>query len=206
MFLKLLQVVPVIIFFVCYKTTNDLVLATTLIVISCVIASAIEYVLTKTISRMQIFMLVAILALGLPTILLKDPAIIKWKVTVVNFILALALFVFQYILKKNPFAYLLGKEIPLPDEVFKIFANCYMVFFVLAGLLNIVIAFYLPSLFDVTEAQAEDIWVSSKSYGNAIINFVYTLIVLGYLMKKYPKAFSECGTMLKNDKNQKQHN
>ena len=76
MFLKLLQVVPVIIFFVCYKTTNDLVLATTLIVISCVIASAIEYVLTKTISRMQIFMLVAILALGLPTFLLKDPAII----------------------------------------------------------------------------------------------------------------------------------
>ena len=116
MLVKIIEFLPVIIFFVSYKMTSNLILATTLIVGSCVVATIAEAIITKKLSRMQVFLVFAVLIFGVPTILLKDPSIIKWKVTVVNMILASAIFFFQFILKKNPFALLLGKELPLPDK------------------------------------------------------------------------------------------
>ena len=192
MLVKIIEFLPVIIFFVSYKMTSNLILATALIVGSCVVATIIEVIITKKISRMQVFLVFAVLIFGIPTILLKDPSIIKWKVTVVNMILATAIFFFQFILKKNPFALLLGKELPLPDKAFATLSIYWMVFFFFSGLLNIVIAFYLPDLFGVTREYAEELWVDYKTFGNSIINVVFALFTGIVLIRKYPE-------LLKND-------
>ena len=192
MLVKIIEFLPVIIFFVSYKMTLNLILATALIVGSCVVATIIEVIITKKISRMQVFLVFAVLIFGIPTILLKDPSIIKWKVTVVNMILATAIFFFQFILKKNPFALLLGKELPLPDKAFATLSIYWMVFFFFSGLLNIVIAFYLPDLFGVTKEYAEELWVDYKTFGNSIINVVFALFTGIVLIRKYPE-------LLKND-------
>ena len=194
MLVKIIEFLPVIIFFVSYKMTSNLILATTLIVGSCVVATIAEAIITKKISRMQVFLVFAVLIFGVPTILLKDPSIIKWKVTVVNMILASAIFFFQFILKKNPFALLLGKELPLPDKAFATLSVYWMVFFFFSGLLNIVIAFYLPDLFGITKEYAEELWVDYKTFGNSIINVIFALFTGFVLIKKYPE-------LLKNDNN-----
>lgn len=185
--LKILQFLPVVLWFITYKMTSNLILATAVIVVACLITTAIEYFMTRQLSRMQIFLVAAILIFGLPTVLLNDPAIIKWKVTVVNLLFAATIFVFQFILKKNPFAFLFEKELPLPEEAYNTLSLWWMVFFVLAGLLNIVIAFYLPALIGVTETEAEEIWVDYKTFGNAILNGVFALICGFVLLKKYPE-------------------
>ncbi len=194
MLVKIIEFLPVIIFFVSYKMTSNLILATTLIVGSCVVATIAEAIITKKISRMQVFLVFAVLIFGVPTILLKDPSIIKWKVTVVNMILATAIFFFQFILKKNPFSLLLGKELPLPDKAFATLSVYWMVFFFFSGLLNIVIAFYLPDLFGITKEYAEELWVDYKTFGNSIINVIFALFTGFVLIKKYPE-------LLKNDNN-----
>lgn len=194
MLVKIIEFLPVIIFFVSYKMTSNLILATTLIVGSCVVATIAEAIITKKLSRMQVFLVFAVLIFGVPTILLKDPSIIKWKVTVVNMILATAIFFFQFILKKNPFALLLGKELPLPDKAFATLSVYWMVFFFFSGMLNIVIAFYLPDLFGITEEYAEELWVDYKTFGNSIINVIFALFTGFVLIKKYPE-------LLKNDNN-----
>lgn len=194
MLLKIIEFLPVIIFFVSYKMTSNLILATTLIVGSCVVATIAEAIITKKLSRMQVFLVFAVLIFGVPTILLKDPSIIKWKVTVVNMILATAIFFFQFILKKNPFALLLGKELPLPDKAFATLSVYWMVFFFFSGMLNIVIAFYLPDLFGITKEYAEELWVDYKTFGNSIINVIFALFTGFVLIKKYPE-------LLKNDNN-----
>ena len=194
MLLKIIEFLPVIIFFVSYKMTSNLILATTLIVGSCVVATIAEAIITKKLSRMQVFLVFAVLIFGVPTILLKDPSIIKWKVTVVNMILATAIFFFQFILKKNPFSLLLGKELPLPDKAFATLSVYWMVFFFFSGLLNIVIAFYLPDLFGITKEYAEELWVDYKTFGNSIINVIFALFTGFVLIKKYPE-------LLKNDNN-----
>ena len=194
MLVKIIEFLPVIIFFVSYKMTSNLILATTLIVGSCVVATIAEAIITKKLSRMQVFLVFAVLIFGVPTILLKDPSIIKWKVTVVNMILATAIFFFQFILKKNPFALLLGKELPLPDKAFATLSVFWMVFFFFSGMLNIVIAFYLPDLFGITKEYAEELWVDYKTFGNSIINVIFALFTGFVLIKKYPE-------LLKNDNN-----
>lgn len=194
MLVKIIEFLPVIIFFVSYKMTSNLILATTLIVGSCVVATIAEAIITKKLSRMQVFLVFAVLIFGVPTILLKDPSIIKWKVTVVNMILATAIFFFQFILKKNPFALLLGKELPLPDKAFATLSVYWMVFFFFSGMLNIVIAFYLPALFGITKEYAEELWVDYKTFGNSIINVIFALFTGFVLIKKYPE-------LLKNDNN-----
>ena len=194
MLVKIIEFLPVIIFFVSYKLTSNLILATTLIVGSCVVATIAEAIITKKLSRMQVFLVFAVLIFGVPTILLKDPSIIKWKVTVVNMILATAIFFFQFILKKNPFALLLGKELPLPDKAFATLSVYWMVFFFFSGMLNIVIAFYLPDLFGITKEYAEELWVDYKTFGNSIINVIFALFTGFVLIKKYPE-------LLKNDNN-----
>lgn len=194
MLVKIIEFLPVIIFFVSYKMTSNLILATTLIVGSCVVATIAEAIITKKLSRMQVFLVFAVLIFGVPTILLKDPSIIKWKVTVVNMILATAIFFFQFILKKNPFALLLGKELPLPDKAFATLSFYWMVFFFFSGMLNIVIAFYLPDLFGITKEYAEELWVDYKTFGNSIINVIFALFTGFVLIKKYPE-------LLKNDNN-----
>lgn len=194
MLVKIIEFLPVIIFFVSYKMTSNLILATTLIVGSCVVATIAEAIITKKLSRMQVFLVFAVLIFGVPTILLKDPSIIKWKVTVVNMILATAIFFFQFILKKNPFALLLGKELPLPDKAFATLSVYWMVFFFFSGMLNIVIAFYLPDLFGITKEYAEELWVDYKIFGNSIINVIFALFTGFVLIKKYPE-------LLKNDNN-----
>ena len=73
MLIKILQFLPVIIFFVSYKTTSDLILATSLIIGSVLVCSALEYLVTKTVSRLQIFLIAAVLIFGIPTVLLKNP-------------------------------------------------------------------------------------------------------------------------------------
>lgn len=194
MLVKIIEFLPVIIFFVSYKMTSNLILATTLIVGSCVVATIAEAIITKKLSRMQVFLVFAVLIFGVPTILLKDPSIIKWKVTVVNMILFTAIFFFQFILKKNPFALLLGKELPLPDKAFATLSVYWMVFFFFSGMLNIVIAFYLPDLFGITKEYAEELWVDYKTFGNSIINVIFALFTGFVLIKKYPE-------LLKNDNN-----
>ena len=112
MIIKIINFIPLIAFFITYKMTSNMITATAVILGGCIIASVLEFLISKKISRMQIFLTVAVIIFGLPTILLNDPQIIKWKVTVVNFLLAGAIFVCQIILKKNPFSYLLGQELP----------------------------------------------------------------------------------------------
>lgn len=191
MLIKILQFLPVIIFFVSYKTTSDLILATSLIIGSVLVCSALEYLVTKTVSRLQIFLIAAVLIFGIPTVLLKDPNFIKMKITIVNLILALAIFVFQVILKKNPFAYLLKKDLPIPDSAYALLSKMWMIFFVFAAGLNIIIAFYLPEFFGVSQLSAENLWVDYKTFGNAILNVVFTLFCGLIIYKKYPEALND---------------
>lgn len=188
---KIINLLPVIAFFITYKTSANLVLSTAVIVGGCLAATAIEYALTRKVSRMQIFLVVMVLLFGLPTVLLRDPSIIKWKVTVVNLVFATLIFVCQFLLKKNPFSYLLGREIELPEDGWNFLAKAWMIFFVCAGLLNVVIAFYLPQLFGISESEAESLWVDYKTFGNGILNFLFAIITIWVVFRRHPELLKE---------------
>ena len=198
-FVKIIEFLPVIAFFISYRLTSNMILATAFIVGSCIIATLIEYILVKRISRMQIFLTAAVIIFGVPTILLNDPQIIKWKVTVVNLILALAIGFTQYILHKNPFSFLFGKEISLPHQAWNSLSTLWMFYFIFAAGLNIIIAFHLPALTGISAADAESWWVDYKTFGNAILNFIFAIVCMVWLFKKYPALMHELNTKINKD-------
>lgn len=187
---RIIEFLPAIAFFATYKASSDLVLATIVVVAGCLIAAALEYAVTRTVSRIQIFTLALVLLFGLPTILLGDPSIIKWKVTVSNLVLATAIFVFQYLLRKNPFSYLFGREIPLPDGAWRFFGAGWMWFFVFGAALNLVLAFCLPSIFGISAQEAEWIWVFYKSFGNGILNAAFAIVLVIVICKRDPSVLA----------------
>lgn len=187
---RIIEFLPAIAFFATYKASSDLVLATVVVVTSCLVAAALEYAVTRTVSRIQIFTISLVLLFGLPTILLGDPSIIKWKVTVSNLVLAAAIFVFQYLLRKNPFSYLFGREIPLPDGAWRFFGAGWMWFFVFGAALNLVLAFCLPSIFGISTQEAEGIWVFYKSFGNGILNAAFAIVLVIVICKRDPSVLA----------------
>lgn len=189
--LKIISFVPILVFFAVYKGTGDLVLGTAVLVFGVLITTALEFMLKRSISRMQIFMAAAVLIFGIPTVLLRDPSFIKWKVTAVNLILALLIFITQYVLKKNPLGYLFGQELKLPQECWKFLASCFMFFFIFAAMLNVIIAFYLPTLFGISEQEAESWWVDYKTFGNGILNILFAIICVLWMVLKNPQLLSE---------------
>ena len=66
-----------------------------------------------------------------------------------------------------------------------------MVFFVFASIINIIIAFYLPFLFNISEDEALEWWVDYKAFGNPILNAFFAVICGFILIRKYPEAFNE---------------
>lgn len=187
MLARILDFAPALAFFITYRMTSNLIMATGVIIAGCVLSSIIQYLLWRKISRMQVFLTAAVVLFGLPTILLNDPEIIKWKVTVVNFILALAILICQHIIHKNPIGYILGKELPLPEHIWLKLGTAFMLFFIFAGCLNIVIAFYLPELLGIDAKYAESLWVDYKTFGSTILNVVFSIALMSYMMYRYPE-------------------
>ncbi len=193
-----LAILPVLAWYLTYYYTKDLVLSTAVILGGTILTTAIEWLITKKISKMQIFLIAAILIFGIPTVIFDDPNIIKWKVTVVNFIFAAVIFIFQYIVRINPFALFFAKELPLPPKGYHDLGRYLMFYFIFAGLLNIVVAFYLPSLFNISEERAEAIWVDYKTFYNAILNTIYIFACLIIIFKRYPEALKKFSENTKN--------
>lgn len=190
MLAKILDFTPALAFFITYRLSSDLILATGVIIACCLVSFAVQYVLYHKASRMQVFLTAAVLLFGVPTILLNDPIIIKWKVTVVNLILAATIFICQHVVHRNPFAYLFGKEIPLPEHIWLKLGTSFMCYFIFAAGLNVIIAFYLPALFGIDAKSAESLWVDYKTFGNAILNFVFSIAMILILMRRYPEMLS----------------
>lgn len=190
MLAKILDFTPALAFFITYRLSSDLILATGVIIGCCLISFILQYVLYHKLSRLQIFLTAAVLLFGVPTILLNDPLIIKWKVTVVNLIFAATIFVFQHVIHRNPFSYLFGKEVPLPEHIWLKLGTSFMCYFVFAAGLNVIIAFYLPTLFGIDPKSAESLWVDYKTFGNAILNFIFSVAVILILMRRYPEVLT----------------
>jgi intracellular septation protein len=134
-------------------------------------------------------LLIVLLIFAIPTVVIKDPAFIKWKVSVVNVMMAIGLLVCQFIYKRDVINALTGIKTPIPQTLFKKMTIFASIFLCLCAGLNYILAFKLPELSSVigsniTNSEAENIWVNYKTYGNGIINFVFTIYLYNWMNKR----------------------
>lgn len=160
----LFDLFPVILFFVAYKVSGIYV-ATGVAIAATVAQIAWLKLRGKTVEPMLWISLAIIVVFGGATLLLHDETFIKWKPTVLYWLFAAILLGSQWIWNKNLMRTLMGSQLKLPDAVWNKVNLSWSLFFLVAGALNLYVAFNF----------ATDTWVNFKLFGLLGLMVVFVL-------------------------------
>ena len=176
----ILDFFPIAIFFVVYKMTGDIIMATAVLIPATIVQMAYTKYSTGKIEKMQMATLVLVVFFGGMTVLLQDGIFIKWKPTVVNWLFAVVFLGSQFIGKKPVVQRIMESGVQLPDNAWRTLNLAWVAFFAFMGLVNIYVAFNF----------SEETWVDFKLFGMLGLTLVF-IIAQGFYMAKYMPRESE---------------
>jgi len=165
----LIDLLPVIAFFIAYYLTD---FQTAIIVI--MIAMSLQVIATKLITGSVGKMLLAstglVVGLGGISLLLQNELIFKWKPTVLNWAFGVAFLASRYVGDKTIVQRMLETaakdQVSLSPRHWRQLNQMWVVFFLVCGLANIVVAYNF----------SEEIWVNFKLFGLLGLTFVFIII------------------------------
>src|SRR5476649_2029215 len=158
---QLLDFLPLVVFFVFYKM-YDIFVASGALIAATALALIFTWIKYRKVEKM--------------TLIFHNDEFIKWKVTVIYVLFSGALLVSQLVLKKPLIQRMLGKELTLPDHVWNNLNLSWAIFFLVCGLANIYVAFWLP----------QEVWVNFKVFGLTVLTLVFTLLSGVYIYRHMP--------------------
>ena len=176
-FMKLLiDFFPIILFFGAFKIWG--IYAATAVAIVATIAQ-IAYLRFKhgKVETMQWLSLGVIVLFGGATLLAQDENFIKWKPTVLYWLMGGALLIGLLVFKKNFIKSLMGAQLQLPDPVWNNLNWAWTAFFAVMGVLNLWVAFNFDT----------DTWVNFKMFGGMGLMLVFVIgqaLYLGRYIKE----------------------
>ena len=115
---SIFEFLVVILFFVTYELTKNIILATEVAIGAGLIQAGWCLYRYHRLQTMQWVSLLLVIVFGGATIMLKNPHFIMWKPSVLFWIMVTGLF-FSQLLNKNILKSTIGKEITLPDRRIK---------------------------------------------------------------------------------------
>ncbi|WP_108946266.1 septation protein A [Shewanella halifaxensis] len=168
---QLLDFLPLIIFFAVYKFF-DIYIASGALIAATALQLVISYMLYKKIEKMHLLTFIMVAVFGTLTLVLHDDSFIKWKVTIVYALFAIALGVSQ-MMNKPILKSMLGKDLVVADKIWARVTWYWVSFFVVCGLVNIYVAFSL----------SQQTWVNFKVFGLTALTLINTVLTVVYLFK-----------------------
>ncbi len=169
----LLDFLPIVIFFIVYKTTDDIILATAILIPATLLHMLYTWIKTHTIEKMQLVTLVLVVLLGGATVLFQDKTFIQWKPTVVNWLFGIAFLGSQFIGEKTIVERIMGSNISLPKPAWKTLNLAWVVFFLLMGVINLFVAY----------SFSEEVWVNFKLFGMLGLTLIFIIAQGIYLSR-----------------------
>ncbi|WP_261844043.1 septation protein A [Aliamphritea ceti] len=169
----LLDFLPVIIFFIVYKSTNDIILATAILIPATLLQMLYTWIKTRKIEMIQLVTLGLVVVLGGATVIFQDKTFIQWKPTVVTWLFAVAFLGSQYIGDKTIIQRLMQNAIQLPQHAWRQLNYAWVVFYIILGALNLFVAFTMD----------EETWVNFKLFGMMGLTFLFILLQGVYISK-----------------------
>ena len=130
---------PLLAFFVVYTLSKDVYLATAVLMGAMVIVVAYQWLRHRKVSNMLIGSTVLVLVFGGMTLALRNPAFIQWKVTVVNWGLAVAFLASQMFGTKTLIERTMGHAIELAPAHWRYLNISWVVTFAAIGAINLFI-------------------------------------------------------------------
>jgi intracellular septation protein len=161
----LFDLLPVIAFFVAYKIAGIYV-ATAVLIVGVLAQTAVSWIRHRKVSPMLLTSAVLVLIFGGLTLWVRDPAFIKWKPSIVNWLFAAAFLASQYMRGPTVIQRMLGENVALQPADWRRLNLMWVVFFLAAGALNLYVAYN----FD------EATWVNFKLFGLMGLTLAFALL------------------------------
>jgi len=177
----LLDFFPIILFFAAFKLW-DIYVATGVAIAATVAQIAWLRYSTGKVEPMQWVSLGVIVLFGGATIVSHSETFIKWKPTVLYWLMGGALLVGQLFFRKNLIKSLMGAQMQLPDAAWRAMNWSWTAFFAVMGLVNLWVAFNFDT----------DTWVNFKLFGGLGLMLVF-FVAQGVYLSKYLKEPREAG-------------
>jgi intracellular septation protein len=167
-----LDLLPVILFFVTYRFT-DIFVATGVLIVAVIVQTAVQWLRHRKVSSVALISAALVLVFGGLTLLIHDKTFIQWKVTVLNWLLAAGLLASHYFGEQPLTQRLLGQQLVADRASWLKLSHSWIAFLVAMGGLNLYVAYNYP----------ESTWVTFKLVAIGI-QFAYMLATLFWLASK----------------------
>ncbi|PIT45199.1 septation protein A [Snodgrassella alvi] len=154
----------VILFFATYVLTKNIILATEVAIVAGIIQAAWCLFKYRRLQTMQWISLLLVVVMGGATIVFKDPRFIKWKPTILFWFMAIGL-LGSHICNKNALKSTIGKEITLPETIWRKLTYAWVIFLLGLGALNLWVFLNF----------SEQIWVNYKLFGSITLIVLFTI-------------------------------
>ena len=154
---------PLILFFIAFKV-SDIFVATAVAIVASIVQIGWVLARRRKVSNMQWTGLAIIVVFGGATLILHDETFIKWKPTVLYWLIGLS-FLGSLAFGKNLAKSVMGEGIRLPEPVWTKVAIAWGVFFLAKGVLNLWVAFH----------YSMDTWVTFKTFGSTGLILAFVL-------------------------------
>lgn len=155
------------------------VLATVVVVLA--IAAQILWLLTRRqeVSKILWFSLAAAVVFGGATVWFHDPAFIKWKFSIVYWLMGASFLISAHFFRKNPIQALIGEGLSLHETAWHRLNLAWVLFFLFMGALNLMIAYNF----------SENVWFNFKLFGSMGLTLAFAL-AQGIYLSRYMKSDS----------------
>jgi intracellular septation protein len=170
----LIDFFPIILFFVAFKVAGIYV-ATGVAIAATIVQIAWLRHSTGKVEPMQWISLAVIVLFGGATIALQNETFIKWKPTVLYWLMGGALLAGLFF-RKNLLKSLMGSQLELPEAAWRVVNWSWIGFFALMGVVNLWVAYHFDT----------DTWVNFKLFGGMGLMALFIVgqaLYLGRYMK-----------------------
>lgn len=177
----LFDLFPLLLFFAAFKL-YDIYVATAVAIAASLVQVGVQWFKQRRLETMPLITLGILLVFGGLTLALRDDTFIKWKPTLVYWVLSALTLASQWVGRATLIERLMGKQIWLPRAVWARQNLAWGLFFLALGALNLYVAFYFR--LDLDEAMRQKIWVNFKVFGLLGLTLIFMLIQ-GMLMARH---------------------
>lgn len=179
----LFDLFPVILFFLAFKL-YDIFIATAVAIAAAIAQIGWLWFRHRQIDKMMWVNLAIIVIFGGATLISQDETFIKWKPTVLYWLIAAVLLGSHVIFKKNLIQSMLEKQMVLPPLIWGRLNWSWVGFFLVMGCINLYVAFSFPL----------DTWVSFKLFGatGLMLTFIIgQVMMLGKYLQEASATMTE---------------
>lgn len=193
----LLDFLPIIIFFGVYKYTNDIIIATAVLIPATILQVGYTWIKTRSIEKMQLAVLALVVIMGGATVIFQNEAFIQWKPTVANWLFALVFLGSHFIGNKPIIQRMLAASIELAQPIWNRLSFAWIFFFIIAGTVNTIIA---PEIDPFNLKFSTDTWVDFKLFGMLGMTLVFIIAQGIYLSRHIQETDIEISESKQTDK------